>query len=383
MACLTRLLPFSQIAAVALGLCTWTVLCGFLVFNDTLALAVKIVMLFTTVLGSMLLPLVLPALLARRAPRSFATWGCAVFAVAMLVGTAPLLVGNWQWGGAWDGNFGQRQAWVMPAGHDAGFAAAIWLSMLVMCCIHSTLVFVRNFEDGALVRIYLMVLSLFYIPVSSTTFSMLEPIIQEGETSGSAYVGGLIFLFIFPIGIPLLQFYTLRSIQTKMVTEIVTWPGKEGGADQRDEAARARVGVLFLRFEIRLPDAAIPRLYGASGLIRWHSLAAGCNSITLPFYWTVVETIRKLAVVALCSLMNQQELGHARCAILILIFGVWQLLVSRVRPYAANPLIALSNGAMPLSGATQRTWLYRVGSLDVNEIVIAGRSNMRNPLPVV
>ena len=365
---LLRLLPRRRAAAVVLGLCAWTVLCAFLVFDNSLALGVKMVMLIATVLGSMALPFVLPPLLARRLPRSSATWGCTIFAVLMICGASPFLVGEnsrYDWA--------KEQAWAPPEGETWEFAVAIWISMLVMCCIHSTLVFLRNFDDGALVRIYMMVLSLFYVPVSSATIFMFIPIISSGEWQGFSWVGGVIFLFLFPIGIPLLQYHTLKSIQTKTVTDIVTWPGKQEGTGQRDQSARARYGVLFLRFEIRLPDAEIPKLYGATGLIRWRSLAAGCNPTTLPFYWSVVETLRKLAVVTLCSLMDSDEQNTARCVILILIFSLWQLVVSRVRPYAANPLALIAT-----SDGTQRThWLHRAGSLDVNEIVRRWRSNGR------
>ena len=80
-----------------------------------------------------------------------------------------------------------------------------------------------------------------------------------------------------------------------MITDIVTWPGKDdtGGGRLGDDAARKRYGVLYLRYEIRLPDAEIPQLYGVSGLSRWRPLGT-LNGTTLPFYWTVVETTRKL-----------------------------------------------------------------------------------------
>ena len=40
-----------------------------------------------------------------------------------------------------------------------------------------------------------------------------------------------------------------------MVTDIVTWPGKDNNSRKSASAAdRDRYGVLFLRFEIRLPD---------------------------------------------------------------------------------------------------------------------------------
>ena len=67
----------------------------------------------------------------------------------------------------------------------------------------------------------------------------------------------------------MLQLITLRKIQSRVVTDIVSWPGKdkEGAAAVTDRHAgdRNRYGVLFLRFEIRLPDAEIPKLYGAAG----------------------------------------------------------------------------------------------------------------------
>ena len=166
----------------------------------------------------------------------------------------------------------------------------------------------------------------------------------------------------------MLQLITLRKIQSRVVTDIVSWPGKdkEGAAAVTDRHAgdRNRYGVLFLRFEIRLPDAEIPKLYGAAGLARWDALARGLSVLTLPFYWTVVETLRKLVVVAVCAMMSESTQATARCVVLILIFSSWQLLVSRVRPYAANPLATLATGFERIS------LLHRIGSIDVNEVEV-------------
>ena len=148
-----------------------------------------------------------------------------------------------------------------------------------------------------------------------------------------------------------------------MITDIVTWPGKDdtGGGRLGDDAARKRYGVLYLRYEIRLPDAEIPQLYGVSGLSRWRLLGT-LNGTTLPFYWTVVETTRKLAVVATCAFMGREDQSTARCVVLILIFGVWQLLVTRIQPYAVNPVAVLGNGVQ------RRSLMHRFGSLDVNDV---------------
>ena len=156
---------------------------------------------------------------------------------------------------------------------------------------------------------------------------------------------------------------TLSKVQQRMITDIVTWPGKDdtGGGRLGDDAARKRYGVLYLRYEIRLPDAEIPQLYGVSGLSRWRPLGT-LNGTTLPFYWTVVETTRKLAVVATCAFMGREDQSTARCVVLILIFGVWQLLVTRIQPYAVNPVAVLGNGVQ------RRSLMHRFGSLDVNDV---------------
>ena len=148
-----------------------------------------------------------------------------------------------------------------------------------------------------------------------------------------------------------------------MITDIVTWPGKDdtGGGRLGDDAARKRYGVLYLRYEIRLPDAEIPQLYGVSGLSRWRPLGT-LNGTTLPFYWTVVETTRKFAVVVTCAFMGREDQSTARCVVLILIFGVWQLLVTRIQPYAVNPVAVLGNGVQ------RRSLMHRFGSLDVNDV---------------
>lgn len=148
-----------------------------------------------------------------------------------------------------------------------------------------------------------------------------------------------------------------------MITDIVTWPGKDdtGGGRLGDDAARRRFGVLYLRYEIRLPDAEIPQLYGVSGLGQWRPLGT-LNGTTLPFYWTVAETTRKFAVVVTCAFMGREDQSTARCVVLILIFGVWQLLVSRIQPYAVNPVAVLGNGVQ------RRSLMHRFGSLDVNDV---------------
>ena len=140
-----------------------------------------------------------------------------------------------------------------------------------------------------------------------------------------------------------------------MITDIVTWPGKDdtGGGRLGDDAARKRYGVLYLRYEIRLPDAEIPQLYGVSGLSRWRLLGT-LNGTTLPFYWTVVETTRKFAVVVTCAFMGREDQSTARCVVLILIFGVWQLLVTRIQPYAVNPVAVLGNGCLLYTSPSPR-----------------------------
>ena len=156
---------------------------------------------------------------------------------------------------------------------------------------------------------------------------------------------------------------TLSKVQQRMIADIVTWPGKDdtGGGRLGDDAARKRYGVLYLRYEIRLPDAEIPQLYGVSGLSRWRLLGT-LNGTTLPFYWTVVETTRKFAVVVTCAFMGREDQSTARCVVLILIFGVWQLLVTRIQPYAVNPVAVLGNGVQ------RRSLMHRFGSLDVNDV---------------
>ena len=156
---------------------------------------------------------------------------------------------------------------------------------------------------------------------------------------------------------------TLSKVQQRMIADIVTWPGKDdtGGGRLGDDAARKRYGVLYLRYEIRLPDAEIPQLYGVSGLSRWRLLGT-LNGTTLPFYWTVVETTRKFAVVVTCAFMGREDQSTARCVVLILIFGVWQLLVTRIQPYAVNPVAVLGNGVQ------RRSLMHRFGSVDVNDV---------------
>lgn len=160
-----------------------------------------------------------------------------------------------------------------------------WIMMLIYISNHSDSVFIRNFEDGALVRIYMMVYSLFYVPLTSTSIEMIRPYVESVSSGlevggGYAICGGITLLIyvigaciddpchtapnmkttmaccVLPLaGIPVRQFYTLSRLQRKVVTDIVTWPSKDDALRKTASSAdRNRYGVLFLRFEIRLPD---------------------------------------------------------------------------------------------------------------------------------
>ena len=70
-----------------------------------------------------------------------------------------------------------------------------------------------------------MIFSLFYVPLTSTAVGFFQPFIEQGDDNG--WTGGLLFLILFPVGIPMLQLITLRKIQSRVVTDIVSWPGKD------------------------------------------------------------------------------------------------------------------------------------------------------------
>ena len=357
--CVTRRLgdlPRRMAVGTVLVLVAWPFVCIALVFTDALAPWAKLLWA-NSIYFSIQMRVALPSLLARRRPG-----GWTAVMILWLVVQYTLI------------HFTVRESTANPTTggwHSQGWGpfpwnGRVWTEILVLLCVHSAFVFLRNFDDGALVRIYMMIFSLFYVPLTSTAVGFFQPMIEQGDNQG--WGGGLLFLILFPVGIPMLQLITLRKIQSRVVTDIVSWPGKdkEGAAAVTDRHAgdRNRYGVLFLRFEIRLPDAEIPKLYGAAGLARWDALARGLSVLTLPFYWTVVETLRKLVVVAVCAMMSESTQATARCVVLILVFSLWQLLVSRVRPYAANPLATLATGFERIS------LLHRVGSIDVNEVEV-------------
>ena len=101
-----------------------------------------------------------------------------------------------QWGDSW-----MAQSWA-----PFPFFSAQWILNLCYLTFHSTHVFLRNFEDGAVVRIYMMTFSLFYIPLASTSIDMCAPYVMTGGAAGGVGpTGGLIFAILFPIGIPALQ----------------------------------------------------------------------------------------------------------------------------------------------------------------------------------
>ena len=146
--------------------------------------------------GVILVPILLPPLLSGRRPRILTAAGIAWWSSVLAAGISYTTYRN-QWLDSW-----AAQSWA-----PFPFYGTQWVITLCYLTFHSTHVFLRNFEDGAVVRIYMMTFSLFYIPLASTSIDMCAPYVMTGGAAGgrTSWWGGLIFAILFPIGIPALQ----------------------------------------------------------------------------------------------------------------------------------------------------------------------------------
>ena len=188
-------LTFASRVGLALGFLSWLALSPALVFHDDLARLSKVLMVVLNV-GAILVPIVLPPLLSGRRPRVLTAAGIAWWSFVLGIGMYYTTYRD-QWLDSW-----ATQSWA-----PFPFYSAQWIITLVYLTFHSTHVFLRNFEDGAVVRIYMMTFSLFYIPLASTSIDMCAPYVMTGGAAGgrTSWWGGLIFAILFPIGIPALQ----------------------------------------------------------------------------------------------------------------------------------------------------------------------------------
>ena len=187
-------LALASRVGLALGFLSWLALSPALVFHDDLARLSKVLMLVLNV-GAFLVPIVLPPLLSRRRPRVLTAAGVAWWSAWLGMGVHYTTFQD-EWTDSW-----MAQSWA-----PFPFNSAQWVIMLCFVTFHSTHVFLRNFEDGAVVRIYIMTLSLFYVPLASTSIDMCAPwVMTGGAAGGHGSSAGLIFAILFPIGIPALQ----------------------------------------------------------------------------------------------------------------------------------------------------------------------------------
>ena len=358
--------PVHKAVALFAVLVTWTVLCSVLVSldNDTAKDLSKSLIVVLSWFGCVVLRIVLPPLRVWSRPSCQADrWfylkltASLLFGVVLLVWTVDLrcvfmslayMPCSSEDDDDLDGGVLRHDPW------DGG----VWFAMFLSVGVHMCLVFQRNFGDGGIVRVYFFILMFFYVPLTSTALSFFRPWLEWGELAGGSWLAGILATIMFPLLVPLLQLWALRTIQKSVITDIVTWPGKDDVTTRPAAGAEMRraYGLLFLRFEIRLADAEIPNLYGVHGLTNWPRLGqppwATCHLTkegALPFYWAVFETLRKLAVVAFCALMVTEQRAISRCVFLILVFSLWQLAVSHLRPYASNHVAAKLGGRRQLN----------------------------------
>ena len=187
-------LALASRVGLALGFLSWLALSPALVFHDDLARLSKVLMLVLNV-GAILVPIALPPLLSRRRPGVLTAAGAAWWSAVLGMGVYYTTFQD-EWMDFWT-----AQSWA-----PFRFNSAQWVIMLCFVAFHSTHIFLRNFEDGAVVRIYMMTFSLFYVPLASTSMDMCAPwVMTGGAAGGPGPVGGLIFAILFPIGIPALQ----------------------------------------------------------------------------------------------------------------------------------------------------------------------------------
>lgn len=187
-------LTFASRVGLALGFLSWLALSPALVFHDDLARLSKVLIVVLNV-GVILVPIVLPPLLSGRRPRVLTAAGIAWWSTVLGLGIFYTTYQDER------EDYWMKQSWA-----PFPFFGAQWIIILCLLTFHSTHVFLRNFEDGAVVRVYMMTLSLFYIPLASTSIDMCAPYVMTGgATGGPGPFGGLMFMILFPIGIPALQ----------------------------------------------------------------------------------------------------------------------------------------------------------------------------------
>ena len=107
-----------------------------------------------------------------------------------------------------------------------------------------------NFERAFFVRLTLLVLNLTYMPAAAGIIKYMHQTasVKHMFPHKIPFVGSYNFGYILMV--PLIQFVSLRAIQSSAITDILTWPGKR--AHRAKSPMAKRYGTLYLRQQIHL-----------------------------------------------------------------------------------------------------------------------------------
>ncbi len=231
---------------------------------------------------------------------------------------------------------------------------------------HVIFVAARQFFDPSFLRVLLFVLGVMYLPAATACIRRLEYLRAVSNLVPSLLFvnGGIIWVFLGFV--PGAQFYTLRSIQREAIADILWWPGMKAGTERSPMAKR--FGTLYLRQQIRL-DSRLLRVTCPRDLPDLPMLR-GLTWTTLPYYFEVIVTLRKLIIVVVCSYLGGPGSSIFMLQVLLgaVLIAFTELIVA-TRPYNDNDYSAEElTEAATTPGGRKLVALRRAALLDCNKV---------------
>ena len=156
--CVTRRLgelPRHMAVGTVLVLVAWPFVCIALVFTDALAPWAKLLWA-NSIYFSIQMRVALPSLLARRRPGGWTA--VMIFWLVAQYNSIHFTVFPNQ----------SHEDWHSQAWGPFPWNGRVWVEILILICIHSAFVFLRNFDDGALVHDDLLTLLPLLLPLTLT-----------------------------------------------------------------------------------------------------------------------------------------------------------------------------------------------------------------------
>lgn len=235
-----------------------------------------------------------------------------------------------------------------------------------MWIINMIFVFSLHFYHPNFVRLCLIILNVMYIPAVSAALAELRKFTVMSRTTPSPWSLLMVqsaVMWSFIAGVPIFQLLVLRSIQKVALSDILWWQGVRAGAERSPMAKR--FGSIYLRYQIRI-DARLVSVTGERRLPHLPRLQ-GLTWTTLPFYYEVVNTIKKMIVVVVCAYLGGPNSGVLLQVLLGLILVAFEELAVVLKPYVVRDLDDLDDQQQ--SPHRVRLFLLRSATLvDCNQI---------------